>query len=65
MQRKNDCIGFLHYGNRMDLAENFEEWAKNNNIRICPLSVIAFLDRIGLINVDKALKYLKKKGENK
>lgn len=60
-EKKHD--GFLHFGNRMDLTEDFEEWAKNNNIEICPLSVIAFLDRIGLIDVDKALKYLEKKGE--
>lgn len=53
----------LFYSQRKALAELYEKWIKENNIKDCPESVVAFLVGNDLMNVENALAFIKKGGE--
>ena len=53
----------LFFNKRKELAEIYEKWVKENNIKDCPESVIAFLYVKDLMNVENALAFIKKGGE--
>lgn len=59
---KNDKQLFL-FSKRAKLAEKFEEYAKENNVLVCPLSVITWLYAYDMLNVDEARKVIN--GEQK
>lgn len=60
-----DNKDFLHFGNRLDLAEDFEKWAEENKVEKSTLGVLAYLELNGLLNVQKALDYLHSNFRNK
>ena len=37
------------FSKRYILAKQFEEWAKENNIKICPLTVIGYLSQNNML----------------
>ena len=41
------------YRDRVMLAKNFEEWARENHVIDCPEAVICYLDIIGLIQPER------------
>ena len=41
------------FSKRLELANKFEEWAKENHIKNCPLSVITWLYTQGLLDEEK------------
>jgi hypothetical protein len=54
----------LLFSKRLRLAELYEAWIAKNNIRDCPLSVVSFLTMHGLIDQEKAIKFLSENDTN-
>lgn len=55
---------FFIYSKRKELAKLYEKWIKENNIKDCAESVIAFLYGNNLMNVENAMSFIEKGGEN-
>lgn len=60
-----DNKDFLHFGNRLDLAEDFEKWAEENKVEKSTLGILSYLEIRGLLNVQKTLEYLHSNFRNK
>jgi hypothetical protein len=54
----------LFFSKRKKLAELYKEWAKKNNIKDCPESVIGFLCMNRLIEEEEALAFINKGGDH-
>ena len=46
------------YRDRVMLAKNFEEWARENHVIDCPEAIICYLDIIGLIQPERKVDAL-------
>lgn len=55
----------MFFSERNKLAKMFEEWCKENNLAICSVNCIAFLEMKGLLDVKKISKVLKDEKNNK
>jgi len=58
----------LFFTKRKKLENLYYEWIKENGVKDCPFSVISYLVGEGLIDEDKAMKFIaekcgQKKGE--
>lgn len=53
----------LFFSKRKKLEDMYYAWIKENGVKDCPFSVISYLVGEGLINEDKALQFIKEKGE--
>lgn len=54
----------LLFNKRMALAKLFELYCIDQNVKICPFSVITWLHTIGLLDEKAALEYLNLRKEN-
>lgn len=52
------------YSERNDLAKKFEEWCKENNIAICSVNCITFLEMKGLLDLKKVKQVIKDEKNN-
>lgn len=52
-------INMLFYSHRLKLAKMFDSWADKNNIKKCPENLIAFLCGHDLIDIERALEFIK------
>lgn len=51
----------LFFSKRQQLAEMYEKWAKENNVKDCAMSVISFLYANGLLDDEKSMQFLKRR----
>lgn len=55
----------LLFSKRMMLAAIFEDWADQNHVLICPMSVIGWLVSEGLLDISKAKELIQEYEEKK
>ena len=46
------------FGQRKRIAAQFEKWCEENGVVCCALSMIGYLQGMGLLDEDKVFKYL-------
>lgn len=51
----------LFFSERLKLAEKYQQWQEQNNVKDCALSVITFLLIKNLLNEEEVEKLLKEK----
>ena len=57
---KFDRRNFTLFSERETLGAEFEKWAKGNNVLMCGSSMIAWLESNGLLNVERAIAFVKR-----
>lgn len=50
------------FSERLVVAEEFEKWAEENNVKNCPLSVLGFLRTRGMLNEPAIKNFCKQTG---
>lgn len=56
----------LFFSRKLIIQQEYEKWAKENQLKDCAINVIAFLADNGMLNEDAAFEYCKgKKVEKK
>lgn len=50
------------FSERLVVAEEFEKWAEENNVKNCPLSVLGFLETHGMLNEPATKDFCKRTG---
>ena len=56
--RTQEEVSLLLFSERRKLARIYEHWAKENNVKDCAESVIAFLCAYNLLNVENVLSFI-------
>lgn len=46
------------FADRLRLGRLFERWAAENDVRVCPAGMLAYLQVNGLLNEEKARKFV-------
>lgn len=49
----------LWFGERKELENKYYEWVEKESVNDCPFNVICFLQINGLIDVEKARKFIR------